>query len=172
VFVRAGRLVRAQGQPDLLRGLGVRQLDVPSMTLGPGVELPGDVRQLALWFSENGAAGLEVARPDGEMDKFHFNGQALEPAGAFRGRFSAETHRVVLTAAGVGPTSRVVTDAACGFAAQDERDAQGLPRIRISAGKSKGFFLDARYGSGLAGLPFPAPRSAASKTLSPAGETR
>jgi hypothetical protein len=172
VFVRAGRLVRAQGQPDLLRGLGVRQLDVPSMTLGPGVELPGDVRQLALWFSENGAAGLEVARPDGEMDKFHFNGQALEPAGAFRGRFSAETHRVVLTAAGVGPTSRVVTDAACGFAVQDERDAQGLPRIRISAGKSKGFFLDARYGSGLAGLPFPAPRSAASKTLSPAGETR
>ena len=172
VLVRAGRLVRTPGQPDLLRGLGLRQLDLASMVLGPVVELPGDVRRLTLWFSRGGAAEVEAARPEGELDNFRFDGQTLEPGGAFRGRFSTDLHRVVLTATGVAATSRVVTDAACGFSARDEPDAQGLPGIRISARRGKGFFLDARYGSGLDGLPFPLPPSAASKALSPARKTR
>jgi hypothetical protein len=172
VFARAGRLVRTPGQPDLLRGLGVRQLDIPTMTLGPVVELPGDVRRLTLWFSRGGAVEMEAARPEGELDRFRFDGQTLVPAGEFPGRFAADLHRVVLTAAGVAPTSRAATDAACGFAAQDELDAQGLPRIRISVRKGKGFLLDARYGAGLDGLPFSASSSAASKALSPAKKTR
>ena len=172
VFVRAGRLVRTSGQPDLLRGLAVRQIDLPSMTLGPVVELPGDVRRLNLWSSDRGTVDMEVARPEGGLDKFRFDGQRLEPAGAFRGRFSAGVHSVILTAAGVAPTSRVVANDGCGFSAQDEPDAQGLPRIRVRAHRGKGDFLDAHYGAGLDGLPFPSASSAASKALSPAGKTR
>jgi hypothetical protein len=172
VFVRAGRLVRTTGQPDLLRGLGVRQLDLGSMALGPVVEVPGDVRQLTMWFSGGGGVEMEVAGLGAGLGKFRFDGQTLEPAGAFRGRFSPGLHRVSLSAAGVAQTSRVVTDSACGFSAHDETDTQGMPRIRISARKGKGFFLDARYGAGLDGLPFPGPSVSPSKALSPARKTR
>jgi hypothetical protein len=79
---------------------------------------------------------------------------------------------VVLTAAGVAPTSRLVTDAACGFSAHDEIDGNGLPGIHISARAGKSFFLDARYGSGLNGLPFSNIVSPPSKALSPTRKTR
>jgi hypothetical protein len=172
VFLRGGRLVRTPGQPDLLRGLGVRQLDLPNMTLGPVVAFPGDVRQLTMWFSGPGAVEMEVARPEAGLEDFRFDGQKLEPIGAIQRRSSANVHRVLLTAAGVAPATRVVTDTACGFSARDEADSQGLARIRVWARKGKGFFLDARYGAGLDGLPFPASPSAASKALSPARKTR
>ena len=119
-FVRAGRLVRTPGQPDLLRGLSVRQLDLASMALGPVIDVPGDVRQLAMWFSGGGAVEMEVAGPGGASGKFRFDGQTLEPAGTIRGRFSASAHPVILTPTGVAPGTRVVMDAACGFSAHDE----------------------------------------------------
>jgi hypothetical protein len=172
VLVRAGRLVRTPGQPDTLRGLGLRQIDLSSMALGPVVELPGDVRELTGWFFGREAVEIEVARPAGGVDRFRFDGQTLQAAGALRGRFSAGVHRVLLTAAGVAPSIRAVADAACSFSAHDEPDAEGLPRIRVSAQKGKEFFFDARYGAGLDGLPFSASPAAASKALSPARKTR
>jgi hypothetical protein len=168
-FVRAGRLVRTPGQPDLLRGLSVRQLDLPSMALGPAVEVPGDVRQLAMGYSGRGVLEMEVAGPGGALARFRFDGKTLEPAGAGPGR---SLRSVVLSPTGVAPGTRVVADAACGFSAHDEADAQGIPRIRISAHKGKGFLLDARYGAGLDGLPFPGPVASPSKALSPARKTR
>jgi hypothetical protein len=172
VFVRAGRLVRAAGQADLLRGLGVRQLDLASMALGPVVELPGDVRQITLWPAGRDGVEVEVAGLVGASSKFHFDGQRLELAQTIHRRFSASVHPVVLTAAGVTPTSRVVADDGCAFSAQDELDGNGLPGVRISTGASKGFFLDARYGAGLNGLRFPGSVSSPSKALSPARKTR
>jgi hypothetical protein len=169
VFVRAGRLIRTAGQPDLLRGLGLRQLDLSSMALGPVIELPGDVRQLTMWFSGGGGVEMEAVRPAATLDRFRFDGQTLEPAGVSPGRFPRS---VVLIPAGVAPGTRVVADAACGFSARDEADAQGIPRVRISAHKGKGFLLDARYGAGLDGLPFPGPVASPSKALSPARKTR
>jgi hypothetical protein len=168
-FVRAGRLVRTPGQPDLLRGLSVRQLDLPSMALGPAVEVPGDVRQLAMGYSGRGVLEMEVAGPGGALARFRFDGKTLEPAGAGPGR---SLRSVVLSPTGVAPGTRVVADAACGFSAHDEADAQGIPRIRISAHKGKGFLLDARYGAGLDGLPFPGSVASPSKALSPARKTR
>jgi hypothetical protein len=172
VFVRAGRLVRAAGQTDLLRGLGVRQLDLASMALGPVVELPGDVRQITLWPAGRDAVELEVAGPVGASSKFLFDGQKLEPARTIHRRFSAGTQPVILTAAGVAPTRRVATEAGCSFSARDELDGNGLPGIHISGGTGKGFFLDARHGAGLDGLPFPGSGSSPSKALSPARKTR
>ncbi len=167
-----GRLLRTPGQPDLLRGLAVRQLDLAGMVLGPVVELPGDVRQLTMWVSGRGGVEMEVARPEGDLGRFRFDGQILEPVGAIRGRLVAGVHPVILTPAGVAPGSRVVTDPACGFSAHDETDAQGLPGIRLLPHKGKGFLLDARYGAGLDGLPFPSPVASPRKALSPARKTR
>ena len=71
-----------------------------------------------------------------------------------------------------GTVTREATDAACGFSAHDETDAQGTSHVRVLPRKGKGLLLDARYGAGLDGLPFPASPSAASKALSPARKTR
>jgi hypothetical protein len=172
VFVRAGRLVRTSGQPDLLRGLGVRQLDLAGMVLGPVVELPGDVRQFTMWPSARGAVAIEAAGPGGELDRFRFDGEVLEPAKISPSGFSPGVHPVILTAAGVAPGTRAVADPACGFSAHDQTDTKGLPQIRISPRKGKGFMLDARYGAGLDGLPFPSPVASPSKALSPARKTR
>ena len=173
VFVRAGRLVRAAGQADLLRGLSVRRLDLASMALGPVVELPpGDSRQVTLWPMDGDGADLEVVGPAGASSKFHFDGQKLLPAQTIHRRFSSSVHPVVLTAAGVASASRVVTDAGCGFSAHDEIDGNSLPGIRISARVGQGFLLDARYGAGLDGLPFPDSVPSPSKALSPVRKTR
>ena len=172
VFVRAGRLVRAAGQADLLRGLCVRELDLANMVLGPVVELPGDVRQITLWPAGRDGVEVEVVGLVGASSKFHFDGQKLQPTQTIHRRFSADAQPVALTAAGVAPTSRVVTDAGCAFSAHDEIDGNGLPGIHISAQAGKGFFLDARYGAGLNGLPFPDCASSPSKALSPARKTR
>jgi hypothetical protein len=169
VFLRAGRLVRTPGQPDLLRGLSVRQLELGRMTLGPVVELPGDVRQVTMGFSGPGVVEIEVDRPGSGLGRFRFDGETLESAGASHGRFPAQ---MVLSPAGVAPGTRVVTDGACGFTARDEIDAQGVPRIHVSAQKGRDFFLDARYGAGIAGLPFPGQAVSPSKALSPTGKTR
>ena len=168
-FVRAGRLVRTPGQPDLLRGLGVRQLDLVNMTLGPAAELPGDAQKLTMWFSSRGAVEIELVELEGGLSGFRFDGSRLEPAAAGHGR---PVRPVVLTSAGVAPDTRVVVGTDCAFSARDEIDAQGLPRIRISAPKGKDFLLDARYGAGLAGLPFPDSSLLPSKALSPAKKTR
>jgi len=168
VFARAGRLVRMPGQPDLLRGLGLRQLDLATMALGPVLDLPGDVRELTMWDSGRGVE-IGVAGQSGGWEKFRFDGAALVPAGATRVRPS---RGVALTAAGVTSSKRAVADAACGFSARDEVDAQGLPRVRILAPKRKDFFLDARFGAGLNGLPFPDAPNSPSKALSPARKTR
>ena len=172
VFVRAGRLVRGAGQADLLRGLSVRQLDLASMVLGPVVEIAGDVRQLTLWPAGRDSVELEVAGAVGLSSKFQFDGEKLQPAQTIHRRFSASVHPVVLTAAGVAPTSRVVSDDGCGFSAHNEIGGNGLPGIRISARVGKGFLLDARYGAGLDGLPFPDSAPSPSKALSPARKTR
>jgi hypothetical protein len=172
VFVRAGRVVRSPGQPDLLRGLGMRQLDLASMALGPVVELPGDVRQMTLWSSGGGSVEIETAGPEGTLSKFAFDGQKLDPVRAIHRRFSANVHPVILTSAGVAPAGRVVSDAACGFSARDEIDGNGQPGIRISPRPGRDFLLDARYGAGLDGLPFPSSALSPSKALSPARKTR
>ncbi|HEX7597431.1 MAG TPA: hypothetical protein VF518_04400 [Polyangia bacterium] len=173
VYLRAGRLVRTPGQPDLLRGLSVRHLDLDSMDAGPVVEVPGDVRELTIWSSGRGSAEIRVAGPADALSAFRFDGQTLEATGNIHGRPPSGVHAVVLSAKGVTLASRVEgAPAGCGFSAQDETDAQGVSRIRVTPSKGKAFTLDAQYGAGLYGLPFPGPTAAPSKALSPARKTR
>jgi hypothetical protein len=170
-FLRAGRLLRTPGQPDLMRGLGVRELDLDRMVSGPVVELPGDVREVSLWPA-SGATILRVTGPLGSSGLFRFDGKALEPAGSGFSRLLPGARVVRLTNRGVLVPSGQESDSACGSSLRDELDPKGVSRVRVQPRHGKVFFLDARYGAGLAGLPFPASAEPASKALSPEGKTR
>jgi hypothetical protein len=114
-----------------------------------------------------------VAGPADGLSAFRFDGQTLEATGNIHSRPPSGVHAVVLSAKGVTPASRVEgAPAGCGFSAQDETDAQGVSRIRVTPSKGKAFTLDAQYGAGLYGLPFPGPTAVPSKALSPARKTR
>jgi hypothetical protein len=171
VLLRAGRLLRTPGQPDLLRGLGVRELDLDHMTSGPVVELPGDAREVSFWPAA-GAAILRVTGPLGGSGLFRFDGKTLEPAGSGFSRPLPGARVVRLTNRGVLAPASEQSDGECAFSIRDELDPKGLSRVRVQPRKGKAFFLDARYGAGLAGLPFPTPDETTSKALSPAGKTR
>ncbi len=154
VMLRAGRLLRTPGQPDLLRGLGVRELDLERMSSGPVVELPGDVREVSFWPTA-GATILRVTGPLGGRGLFRFDGKTLEPAGSGFSRPLPGARVVRLSNRGVLATASERWDAPCAFSLHEEMNGKGIARIRVQPRKGKSFFLDARYGAGLAGLPFP-----------------
>ena len=75
---------------------------------------------------------------------------------------------VRLSNRGVLAGASQASDSECSYSMREEIDAQGVSRVRVQPRRGKAFILDARYGVGLAGLPFETP----SKDLSPAGKTR
>jgi hypothetical protein len=151
-YVLAGRLVREQGKLPVLRELSVRVLEVPTMTLGPKVALPGDVRQVQLWYAQ--APEMRIIDAEGERKSVRLaNGEWQPSASAGAG---VKARIVVLTTAGVAPSGRKVAEKpGCRFALAPEKDAAGVWRIRVSKPGAKPFVLDTRYGAGLDGLLFP-----------------
>jgi hypothetical protein len=170
VLLLAGRLLRTPGAPDLLRGLGVRELDLERMVSGPVVKLPGDAREVSFWPAA-GATIFRVTGPLGSRGLFRFDGKSLEPAGSGFARPLPGARVVRLTNRGVLAPASQESNAECGFSVSDELDPKAS-RVRVQPRKGKAFVLDARYGAGLAGLPFPASDETPSKALSPAGKTR
>jgi hypothetical protein len=155
VYVRAGRLVREPGRRPTLRALSLRRLDLPTMALGPEVPVPGDV--LALQVEPPGPDGtaralLETAEPPGRS--FRFDGVALVPlAGPAPpgGRGPA----LRLTAEGGGGGDREMRSSPCRFEVRDVRSAGRSPAVRIRSAAGTAFWLEAAFGAGLRGLPFP-----------------
>ena len=154
VLLRAGRLLRTPGQPDLMRGLGVRELDLDRMVSGAEVKLPGDAREVSFWPAA-GATILRVTGPLGGSGLLRFDGKSLEPAGSGFSRPLPGARVVRLTNRGVLAAASEESNAECGFSVKDEPDPKGVARVRVQPRKGKAFYLDARYGAGLAGLPFP-----------------
>jgi hypothetical protein len=144
VYVLGGKLVRAPGRPDLLRGLSVRVLDLATSLPGRPIPLPGEVAKVQLsyathptvrLFGESSAATFEVAD----------SGLRARPA-PMPARF------VELTPSGVKPAEGQVKKP-CSITLSPWRDGKSTWRIRV--GKSgKTSVLDTRYGAGLFGLPF------------------
>lgn len=155
VLLLAGRLLRTPGAPDLLRGLGVRELDLDRMVSGPVVKLPSDAREVSFWPA-TGTTILRVTGPLGSSGLFRFDGKSLEPAGSGFSRPLPGARVVRLTNRGVLAPASQEANADCGFSISDELDPKAS-RVRVQPRKGKPFFLDARYGAGLAGLPFPSP---------------
>jgi hypothetical protein len=151
VYLTAGKLVREPGQPDRLRGLLVRRLDLPRMALGRPFELPGDIIRVGLRFAEQSSASLQVVTADGQSRVMVFDGAALLTAPA-AAHFGPPT--VVLDARGVRAASSLRQSGDCALAARDEHRPGGPPAVRIEA-RGRKFTLLGPQGAGLAGLPFP-----------------
>jgi hypothetical protein len=161
-YVRAGKLVRAAGQPPRLRGLSLRRLDLGTMAVGPAVAVPGDVERLELGQGA-GSDGTEVRTTDhGVATAWRFDGQTLLAAPKGQGgRPTVFQPAVVLDGTGVPPSSSkgidVGSSGSCRFSARDAANADGPAQVRISVpGPGRTTFpLAAPHGAGLHGLRFP-----------------
>jgi hypothetical protein len=149
-YLLGGKVIRSPGQAALLRGLSARVLDLPTMSLGKAVPIPGDVRSVQLWFST--VPELKVIDASSSA-MFNLLNDRLQyaPTAAVRSRADS----VELSAAGVEPGKSRVVRTPCGFALTAQKDPAGLWRVLVSRSRRKTFALDARYGAGLGGLPFP-----------------
>ena len=149
-YLLGGKVIRAPGQPSLLRGLSLRVLDLPTMALGKPVPIPGDVKTVHLWFST--VPGLKVTEAASEAI-FSVVDDQLQYAPAAAGHAGGES--VELTSVGVEPGKKRVARLDCGFALTPHKDSAGRWRIQVKPVGRKPFALDTHYGAGLAGLPFP-----------------
>jgi hypothetical protein len=155
VYVRAGRLVREPGRKASLRALSLRRLDLPTMALGPEVPVSGDV--LALQVDPPGPDGTtRVVLETGDKPRrpYRLDGVVLVPlAGPAPSNGGSRTLR--LTAEGVGGSDSETRSSPCRFHVRDVRSAGGPPAVRIQPVAGKAFPLEAAFGAGLRGLPFP-----------------
>jgi len=150
-YLLAGRLVRSPGQTERLRGLGLRVLELSTMTVGPLVPLPEDVVRAELWFAAQ--PRLRLKNGAGATSTFALGPDGLEP-GAANARPGAR-QAVLLTGRGVEPTPPQVRRGKCGFSLRMRKEEDGPWRIEVVRPRGKPFALDARFGAGLRGLPFP-----------------
>jgi hypothetical protein len=149
-YLLAGKLVRAPGQAALLRGLSLRVLDVPTMSPGKTVPVPGDLKKVQLGFSAT--PYLKVTDGASRATSLALRDDRLESAGPAQG---SHGESVEVSGSGVEPHKQRVPRANCGFTLAPQKDSSGLWRILISRSGGKPYPLDTRYGAGLAGLPFP-----------------
>jgi hypothetical protein len=158
VYVRGGKLVRRSGHPAHLRSLALVRLDLTTMSAAAPVELPGDVASLELWPLAGGGAEVRVAEPAGpgqgrDARVFRLAGASLAPLPALSPAARATAPPAHLTGQGVTAPGRTDGPADCRFRATDDFAPDRPPRVAIQAGRRR-FTLAARYGAGLAGLPF------------------
>lgn len=172
VYVRGGKLVRSAGAPALLRALALVRLDLTTMSAAAPVEIPGDVAALELWPLAGGGAELRVTAPPSRDPAapgappaqasriFRLAGAALTPVPALSPAAQATAAPVRLDGAGVTGVSRAAGSLpACAFRVADDFAPGRLPGVTVQAGPRRRFPLAARYGAGLAGLPFEIPPS-------------
>jgi hypothetical protein len=149
-YLLGGKVIRSPGQADRLRGLSLRVLDLPTMSLGKPVSIPGDAKKVQLSF----LAVPELRVTDATSGAaFSVADDRLQYAPTAAGRSRGES--ADLSVAGVEPGKRRVARPNCGFTLAMQKDSTGLWRIQVSRSGRKPFTLDTRYGAGLAGLPFP-----------------
>jgi len=150
-YLLAGKLVRPAGGAGSLRGLALRVLELQGMHLGPVLPISDDVSRVQLWFTTQ--PELKVTHASGAVSMWKLGASGLERDA--RPTSPPRAGSVVLTGAGVEPASRVVKRNKCRFTLSTQRDSAGIWRVQVSRSRSKPFALDAKYGAGLGGMPFP-----------------
>lgn len=150
-YVTGGKLIRNPGQPDVLRGLALRVLELPTMALGPSIPIPAEVTKVELGF----VASLEllVSGPDGKDAAFRVGDAGLEKISGLRR--AANLDSLVLTTAGVRPGSTSSRRTSCRFYLTSKRSSAGTWELEARSPGKRSFSLNARYGAGWPGLPFP-----------------
>lgn len=151
-YLLGGKVVRAAGRPGMLRDLSLRVLDLPSMSLGPLVPIPGDVRRVQLWFA---ATQPEIGVTDrtGRHATFRLGTTGLVASPA-RKRPKGEDW-VVLGEHGIELGKPYLAKGKCAFSLRATEDSAGRRRLQVARPGGKPFLLDTRYEAGLHGLPFP-----------------
>jgi hypothetical protein len=150
-YLVGGKLFRNQGQADVLRGLSLRVLEIPSMTLGPAVSIPEDVRQVELSFAAS--PEILVRGPSGHEAAFRMGESWLEKIPNLRRGPSIDF--LLLTTAGVRPVASRNKRPGCPFELVSKTGPDGVWQVEARGGSGNTFILDTRYGAGLPGLPFP-----------------
>jgi len=151
-YLLGGKVVRAPGQPSLLRGLSLRVLDLSTMALSKPVPIPRDAKSVQLWFST--VPELKVTEAASSAT-FHVVEDRLQYVPIVARHARGEW--VEVSSVGVEPGPKRVARLNCGFSLHTQKDSTGQWRIVVKplALGRKPFALDTRYGAGLAGLPFP-----------------
>lgn len=150
-YVTGGKLMRDQGQPDVLRGLSLRVLEIPTMALSPIVPIPAEVTKVELGFVAS--PEILVTGQDGKSAAFRLGEAGLEKISEFRR--VANLDSLALTTAGVEPSGTSSRRNNCRFYLTSKRSPAGIWQVEVRSPGHKVFVLDARYGAGLPGLPFP-----------------
>jgi hypothetical protein len=150
LYVRAGKLVRAPGAPPALRGLSLRRLEVPTMSLDPAIPLSDDVASLELRLPPGSAPEVRLSTAGHGLRVFRLQGNALM---AVPTAPPPPRPMVALSAEGVSAATRTLDVPGCHLRAADDRTGP-VARVRISA-RGTTLELDARHGAGLSGLAFP-----------------
>jgi hypothetical protein len=156
-YVRAGRLVRTSGRPPVLRALSLRRLDLETMALGPAVPITADLVELRIESSGPGEPAVISLDTGAGVTERVFDGRALSSRVGVRPAATGPRDRpwLRLTASGVKEPSSETWANPCRFTAdQVARSAIG-PSLRIRAPGRQPFWLEAPFGAGLRGMPFP-----------------
>jgi hypothetical protein len=151
VYLTGGKLMRTPGQPDVLRGLSLRVLELPTMALGQPTPIPAEVTKVELGFVAS--PEVLVTGQDGKTAAFRLGESGLEKIADFRR--TANLDALVLTTAGVEPGNAASRRTRCRFYLTSKRSSAGIWQVEVRSPGRKSILLDARYGAGLPGLPFP-----------------
>jgi hypothetical protein len=149
-YIRAGRLVREPGRPDRLRALTIRRLDLPTMVLGAPVPLGADLEEVQLRPLPSGKTTLRMRSGMGTSEVV-FDGRFLSPVAAARRPRRGGVH---LSARGIERPAAERQSQPCRFRAADVFESARPPAVSIRA-PGRSFLLEAAFGAGLRGLPFP-----------------
>jgi hypothetical protein len=150
-YLLAGKVVRAAGKPGALRGLSLRVLDLVTMSLGPLVPIPGEVRRVQLWFAAQ--PELEVAGVAAASATFRLGPSSLVVNPGARKPKGADG--ITLDEHGVDEGEPYVRKGRCPFTVRATEDSAGRRRLVVVPADGKRFLLDTKYEAGLRGLPFP-----------------
>jgi hypothetical protein len=150
-YLTGGKLVHTPGQRDVLRGLSLRVLDIATMALAPPAAIPAEVTGVELGFVAS--PEILVSGQDGSQGAFRLGEAGLEKIAGFRRVANLES--LVVTTAGVQPRDSASRRTDCRFYLVSKPSGTGLWQVEVRRPGAKTFLLDARYGAGLPGLPFP-----------------
>jgi hypothetical protein len=151
-YLLAGKLVRPAGQVGVLRGLALRVLELPTMTLGARAPVAGDVRRAELAFGA--LPELKVTDAAGAGTTWRLTPVGLEASPGLSA--SAQAEPTVLTGLGVmEPNPRKIKREHCSFSLAVQTAPAGLQRLQVTPATGRPFPLATRFGAGLHGLPFP-----------------
>ncbi len=150
-YLLGGKLVREPGHPEVFRDLSLRVLEIATMSLGRNFPISAEASQVELRFFVT--PEILVTGPRSESTGLRLGESGWEKIPALRS--SANLAAVILSPAGVQSEDSRVKRAACAFDLASKPDRNGIPQLEVRGRGGAAFTLDAHYGAGLPGLPFP-----------------